>query len=97
MTKIIEVKGSVQEWVEQHSAQIHLEVLESCEEGLRNNEKEIDVVILKTDKGITKFVLNTPGKITRALNLSMMNFVGTEEYELAARARDCISGWNLKE
>ena len=97
MTKIIEVKGSVQEWVARNSAQIHLDVLESCENGLASGDKEIDVVILKTDKGITRFVLNTPGKITRALNLSLVNFVENEEYELAARARDCISGWNQKE
>jgi hypothetical protein len=97
MTKIIEVKGTVQDWVAQNSAQIHLDVLESCENGLANGEKEIDVVILKTSKGITRFVLNTTGKITRALNLSLVSFVENEEYELAARARDCISGWNEKE
>lgn len=97
MTKIIEVKGSVQEWVERNSAQIHMEVLESCENGLVNNEKEVDVVILKTHKGITRFVLNTPDKIVRALTLSLESFVKNEEYELAARARDCISAWKEKE
>lgn len=97
MTKIIEVTGSVQEWVERNSAQIHNEVLMTCERGLAQNEKEVDVVILKTHKGITRFVLNTPGKIVRALNLSLESFVKDEEYELAARARDCISGWKEKE
>jgi hypothetical protein len=97
MTKIIEVKGSVQEWVERNSMQIHMEVLDACERGLESNENEVDVIILKTNKGITKFVLNTPGKITRALELSLESFVKTEEYELAARARDCIFGWNEKQ
>jgi hypothetical protein len=97
MTKIIEVKGSVQEWVERNSAQIHIEVLEACERSLEKEEEEVEVVILKTQKGITRFVLNTPGKIVKALTLSQDSFVNQEEYELAARARDCISQWNSKD
>lgn len=97
MTKIIEVKGSVQEWVERNSAQIHIEVLEACERSLEKEEEEVEVVILKTQKGITRFVLNTPGKIVRALTLSQDSFVNQEEYELAARARDCISEWKSKD
>ena len=96
MSKVYEVTGSVQEWVMNNSMQLHLEVLESCEQGLINQEKVIDVVHLKTQRGVTRFVLNTPSKIIRALNLSLDSFVKEEEYELAARTRDCIIAWKEK-
>jgi protein-arginine kinase activator protein McsA len=96
MTKFYTITGSIQEWVTNNSMQLHLDVLESCEQGLINQEKVVDVVHLKTRNGITRFVLNTPSKIIHALNLSLESFVKEEEYELAARARDCIIAWKEK-
>ena len=93
MTNVIEVKGPIRDWIAKNSSTLHKEILLSCENGLSSNDDYVEIVILKTSKGITKFALNGKEKITNSLNLSMNYYVSTEEYELAARARDCIKSW----
>ena len=97
MTKVFEVNGPVQEWAKNHGYVINKEILYSCESGLIENRQAIEVILIKTKKGITRFILEGKDNIVQSLNLSLEYFVKNEEYELAARTRDCISSWKEKE
>lgn len=97
MSKVFEVSGSIQEWASNHSFDIHKEILSACELNLPDSHFFIEVILIKTKKGITRFILEGKEKILQSLNLSLEYFVKNEEYELAARTRDCISSWKEKE
>jgi hypothetical protein len=96
MARIIEVKGSVMDWASKNSDLIHREILEACERDLGKNTTVVEVVLLKTSMGITKFVLDGQPKILNSLQLAMDSFVEREDYETAARVRDCKKGWEEK-
>jgi len=96
MARIIEVKGSVMDWASRNSDLIHREILEACERDLCKNTTVVEVVLLKTSMGITKFVLDGQSKILNSLQLAMDSFVEREDYETAARVRDCKKGWEEK-
>ena len=94
--KVIEVQEPLQDWLDKNGYNLHVSVLEACEESLVHDSHSIDVVILKTKNGITKFIIKNPSSAIHSLELAMNNFVEVEDYELAARARDCIISWKEK-
>jgi hypothetical protein len=97
MTKVFKVTGSIQEWASTHSFEIHKEILNACEINVAQNYFFVEVILIKTKKGVTRFILEGKEKIIKSLNLSLEYFVMKEEYELAARTRDCITSWKEKE
>ena len=96
MSRTIDVKGTVQEWVDLNDSSLRIWIVEACEVALAEYTDTADVVILNTESGLTRFVIKGVDKIRKALKISMEHFVKIEEYELAARARDCIYRWEEK-
>lgn len=84
------------DWASRNSDLIHREILEACERDLEKNTTVVEVVLLKTSLGITKFVLDGKKKILNSLQLALESFVEREEYEAAARVRDCKQNWEKK-
>lgn len=97
--KLYSVDQPIPAWVQAHRNEIYHDVLEQCEEKLRHRDgnSRVDVALLKTDAGITKFVIKDKIGIIESLERSMNFFVEVESYELAARARDCIKAWKETE
>jgi hypothetical protein len=93
--KVYTVDKPFHSWLIEHRDHIYHDVLTQCELKLiaPNGGAHIDVAILKTDVGETKFVIKDIEGILESLEKTMTYFVDIEEYELAARTRDCISGW----
>ena len=93
--KLYTVDQPIPNWVVAHRDEIYLDVLEQCEYKLKNldGSNRVDVALLKTEAGITKFIIKDIVGIVESLELSMFYFVELEKYELAARARDCIKSW----
>jgi len=82
--KLYTVDQPIPNWVVAHRDEIYLDVLEQCEYKLKNldGSNRVDVALLKTEAGITKFIIK-----------DIVGIVESEKYELAARARDCIKSW----
>lgn len=93
--KLYTVDRPIVDWAKSHRSEINLDVLEQCEKKLSNldGHYRVDVALLKTEGGITKFVIKDIPGIIQSLTIAMNYFVEVEEYLLAARARDCITSW----
>jgi hypothetical protein len=93
--KMYTIDAPVQNWIKDHKDDIYVDILDQCELKLKeyNGDYRIDVALLKTEAGITKFVIKDLEGIFDSLNRAMTYFVETEKYELAARIRDCITAW----
>jgi hypothetical protein len=96
MLKTIEIHGSVRDWFYKNENLIRYEILNQCEKTLKENKNIVDVIIIKTHHGTTKFHLNSLEKIINSLNIALENFIINEEYEYAARTRDCIIEWKKR-
>jgi hypothetical protein len=85
----------VPNWLLEHRDEIYTDVLEQCEAKLRTGVSDcmIDIALLKTSTGITRFVIKDHSGIIESLTRCMNYFADTEKYELAARTRDCIKDW----
>jgi len=90
--------ASIVDWIDEHNDTIHNNVLESCESYLisESTELPIDIIRVKTHQGIITFSVSDLKAGISALEKSMNYFAEIEQYELAARARDCISAFKLK-
>ena len=97
MSRIYEVSGPIPKWVEDNAAELRLRIVEACEEAVSEYQDVAEVVVLKTKKGVTRFVLDGKDKAIEALRMTMTRCVELEEYEVAARARDCIQSWEKSE
>ena len=93
MAKTYNVYGSVKEWINDHRQQIHRDVLEAAES---SREDELTVFTLRSTLGVTNCLLKGPATIASSLDKAMHAFVEAEEYELAARARDCGHYWKAQ-
>lgn len=93
--KFYTLDQSIPSWILEHRCEIYQDILEQCEEELKkpNTVKKIDVALLRTKSGVTKFVIKDYAGIIESLKKAMNYFVEVEKYEFAARARDCIKGW----
>jgi len=93
--KLYTVDQPIPNWVLEHRDDIYFDVLVQCEESLKtfNHSYRIEVALLRTTEGITKFVIKDKDGILESLEKAMIYFVEVEKYELAARARDCIQAW----
>ena len=97
--KLYTINQPIPNWVLEHRDDIYYDVLVQCEESLKTFENNylIEVALLRTTEGITKFVIKDKEGIYESLDKAMNYFVEIEKYELAARARDCIKDWKEKE
>jgi len=97
--KIYTVDKPMLEWITEHREEMYREVLLQCEDKLLyyDGDTYVNIALLKTDAGITKFVIKNYDGIIESLERAMFHFAEMEHYELAARARDCINGWKENE
>jgi hypothetical protein len=90
MAKTYNVYGSIKEWLKTNRLQIHLDILEAAEV---SRELELLVFQLRSHTGVTSCLLKGPEAVVKSLQKCENAFVELEEYELAARARDCGLYW----
>lgn len=93
--KLYTVDKPIPNWVHEHKEDIYRDVLIQCEEKLLNPDgiNRVEVALLKTEAGITKFIIKDVVGILDSLERSMLYFAEVEQYNLAARSRDCIKNW----
>jgi len=93
--KMYTVDSPVQTWVEDHRDEIFVDILTQCEAKLLDNNGvyRIDVALLRTQSGVTKFIIKDIDGVHESLERAMSYFVESEKYEFAARTRDCIKDW----
>lgn len=93
--KLYIVDQPVPNWIFEHRDDIYYDVLIQCEEFLKmfNHNYYVEIALLKTTSGITKFVIKDKEGIFESLEKAIDYFVEVEKYELAGRAKDCIQGW----
>lgn len=93
--KLYTVDKPIPSWVLEHREDIYRDVLIQCEQKLlvRDGIDRVEVALLKTEAGITKFIIKDITGILDSLERSMLYFADVEQYELAARSRDCIDNW----
>jgi excinuclease UvrABC nuclease subunit len=93
--KTYTLDSPVQAWIEDHRDEIFIDILSQCEAKLlhNNGDHRIDVALLRTEAGVTKFIIKDLDGVYESLERAMNYFVESEKYELAARSRDCIKSW----
>lgn len=87
------VEGSIKEWMVENTDEVFDNVLESCERFVGKNT--FDIMKLVTITGVTIFKISNKDSVLSALNKCEKYFVANEEYEKAARTRDCSKLWQL--
>lgn len=93
MSKVYEITGQVMPWLEDHREQICIDILEGAERAQRKGEEDVQVFSLRTTHGITHCCLQDAAAIAASLLKVEGAFVQQENYECAARARDCGVYW----
>lgn len=93
--KMYTVDMPVQSWIVDHCDEIYTDILTNCEGTLKSTKVStpVDVALLKTQAGITKFVIKDIEGVQDSLERAMSYFVEVEKYEEAARTRDCMNAW----
>lgn len=94
MGKIYEITGRVMPWLEDHREQICVHILEGAEQAQHSGKKDVQVFSLRTAHGITHCCLHDAAAIVASLLKVESAFVQQENYECAARARDCGVYWS---
>ena len=89
---------SIRDWLEDNYIVLHEQVLEACEKALYEEvEDPFPVVCVINQEIETTFYLSSkPEDRVDNLRNAINKFVEIEEYELAARARDCASEWEKR-
>jgi len=87
------VEKDIHEWLHDHKDILFDDILEACESSLQNGDYKVTVASIRTTYGITLFNLPSPIEIVESLKKCEDNYVMKEEYEKAARARDCGRSW----
>jgi hypothetical protein len=85
------IEGSLKDWMVDNAEEIFVNVLESCERGPGN--ESIEIMRLITITGITSFKIGNRDAAINSLNKCEKYFVKIEDYEKAARCRDCSKLW----
>jgi len=91
------IETSVKEWFLMHKDKMYYCILEECEKEVNSIKTCVTVAAIKSMYGVTYFNLSSPEDIVKSLSKCITHFVEKEEYELAARARDCSLAWASKE
>jgi len=94
MSKTYNVKDDVAKWLKDNHGILFNDILDACEEGLYNEDDHIHVATIKSSYGVTLLNLPNVDTILESLHKSEMNFVSIEDYERAARSRDCSVAWS---
>ena len=97
MSKTYILKESVKDWIKMHKTSFYDDILESCEKGLLCQENEITVARIKSIHGVTVFKLSSIKDILFSLSKCEMYYANCEEYQYAARARDCGDMWKNRQ
>jgi len=97
MTKTYQINGSFRDWMQAHRYQLYEDILINCEEALEEEVYQVLVANLMSSNGSMLFSLPTPSAVVESLKKCETAFVQQEDYELAARARDCGSSWANRE
>ena len=95
--KTYKIEKNISDWVSENKTNIYYDILEECEKEADSDKTSVTIAMIKSLYGVTYFSLPTPEKVQESLNKCIAHFVEPEEYELAARARDCGLTWMNKE
>jgi len=90
MVKTYNVESSVKDWLYSNRQTLFDDILQACEEG---STAPLVVCRIRSITGITEYVIRYPEDVRRSLLKCEAFFVKEEEYEKAARARDCGKKW----
>jgi len=93
MSKTYVIEEDVRVWVRKHREELFNDILDACEEGLSDIDDRVMVAVLQTMSGVTIMSLHNPKEIINSLEKCERDFVRREDYERAARARDCSLAW----
>jgi hypothetical protein len=93
MSKTYVIEEDVRGWVKKHREELFNDILDACEEGLADEQDRVMIAILQTMTGTTIMSLHNPKEVVNSLDKCERDFVRREDYERAARARDCILAW----
>lgn len=96
MNKVYNVEGKVQAWLKDHANELYADILLASEESATRNEDKVLVCSIRSITGITSYVISNPNAVVESLKKAEAYFVTCEEYEKAARARDCGMVWEDK-
>jgi hypothetical protein len=95
--KTYNIETPIKDWVLTHKNDMFYDILEECEKEVNSSKESVTVAVIRSFSGVTYFNLPTLDSITQSLSKCIKYFVENEEYELAARARDCSLAWMNKE
>jgi hypothetical protein len=93
MTKTYEIHGSFEDWMKTNRYVIFEDILESCEAALNEGLTNVLVANVLSPAGSMLFTLPDTKAVIESLSKCERAFVGQEDYERAARARDCSLVW----
>jgi len=91
MKKLYVIEESVRDWMINNAENVYKDLLESCEK--THKKLPFEVLQIQTITGITTFRIVKEKDVINILKKCMDFFVRVEDYEKAARARDCIKLW----
>jgi hypothetical protein len=91
--KIYNTEGTLKEWFTEHQFILFDDILKACEEGLYEENEDIIVATIHTVYGVTVLALPMFDDIITSLQKCEAAYVAAEEFEKAARARDCQNDW----
>lgn len=91
--KIYNTEGNLKEWFGSHRIELFDDILNACEEGLQDDGDDIIVATIHTVYGVTILSLPMFDDIITSLEKCEAAYVKFEEFEKAARARDCQNDW----
>jgi hypothetical protein len=96
MNKVYNISGAVKEWLKDHFEDLYEDVLNAAEIAAVSVDTDITVCSLRTITGVTNYILSTSDDVVKSLKKAEAHFVEVEDYEKAARARDCGMIWQEK-
>jgi protein-arginine kinase activator protein McsA len=90
------VEENIKDWLVIHREDLFDDILEECENALSEDTNRVPVALIRSMHGVTIFNLPSPDDVVKSLTKAMNDFVEREEYEKAARARDCVHAWEQR-
>jgi len=91
----------LQNWLLTNKHIIHYDILQECENAVIDKNIDpsaainIQIAHIMSNSGEFIFTVNGIQQIIESLTKSMNYFASVENYECAARSRDCIQKWNV--